>query len=524
LLLFAFALALRVAGLTWGLPTATRWYSLHPDERQVASAAFSLDFFAGDFNPDFYNYPSLFIYLTYFVHGALALFGFFAPLSNATAQWQLLHDFILSGRVVSAILGAATAPVVFFLARAALTNRPRAALFAGVATALAPGFVQHSHFATVDCAATFFIALSLLFATRALNFTGREATRALLFSAACAGLAAATKYNAGLVVVAPLCAAWQLRRALDFDRTLWFKIPIIAAIFFFLGCPGALLYSRDFWGDGQNTGFAYELFKHPREGSGEIFQATGNGWIYHLGFNLPFTFTAPALLLALVGIGLAVRAKETRSAPSLVFAALFLVSLGFSQVRFMRYVFPLVPVLCVGLAALALLPRTAARAASIATVGLLVVAASNALAPFVQTDPRDKLVQQVLSTSPSIGLLETPWFWTPPFSPQDAPPGTPPQLSQQALAANPKTRLVLVPDAATLSKEKPLAVAISEFEWRDKERLANPQYLQWKQTLESSYEKSLEVEANIPFLLPGRAFVPHDFLYTHPRVRLYQQR
>jgi hypothetical protein len=75
LLLFALALCVRMVGLRWGLPSPERWYSYHPDERQIVASVLSLDFFSGDFNPNFFNYPSLFIYLAYIAHFLASGFG-----------------------------------------------------------------------------------------------------------------------------------------------------------------------------------------------------------------------------------------------------------------------------------------------------------------------------------------------------------------------------------------------------------------------------------------------------------------
>src|SRR5687768_1559848 len=86
LAIFFVALAVRVIGLTWGLPTREHWYSYHPDEAQMLAAILSLDFFRGDFNPDFFNYPSLFIYLSAFAHLLASGFGLTHEPSNDPAQ------------------------------------------------------------------------------------------------------------------------------------------------------------------------------------------------------------------------------------------------------------------------------------------------------------------------------------------------------------------------------------------------------------------------------------------------------
>ena len=132
--------------------------------------------------------------------------------------------------------------------------------------------------------------------------------------------------------------------------------PLIALLGFVLTTPYALIAPAEFWGDSKSNGFAYELLVHPRIGHGEIFQNTGNGWWYHLTFNLPFVMTAPLEIFALIGLGFA--ARERRWWPILAFVGIFFLSLGFSQVRFMRYLFPLAPFLSIAAAwAAARLPK-----------------------------------------------------------------------------------------------------------------------------------------------------------------------
>jgi 4-amino-4-deoxy-L-arabinose transferase-like glycosyltransferase len=82
-------------------------------------------------------------------------------------MWAFAHDVILSARFVCALLGAATIPIVYLTARE--IGSTRMAIVAATLMALLPGHVQHSHFATVDVPATFFVALSLWLAVRALR-------------------------------------------------------------------------------------------------------------------------------------------------------------------------------------------------------------------------------------------------------------------------------------------------------------------------------------------------------------------
>ena len=177
LFIFILALLVRLVGLRWGLPTSTRWYSYHPDELQTFFAVANLDVFSGDFNPNFFNYPSAFLYATYFVHTLASGWGWTQEVTRSNAMWALPHDIIWCARLVSATLGALTASVVFLLAREVFgrnSHGAKWAIVAGVLCAFAPAHVQHSHFATVDIAATFWVAMTLWLSCRALNFCSRN--------------------------------------------------------------------------------------------------------------------------------------------------------------------------------------------------------------------------------------------------------------------------------------------------------------------------------------------------------------
>jgi hypothetical protein len=54
-------------------------------------------------------------------------------------------------------------------------------------------------------------------------------------------------------------------------------------------------------------------------------------------------------------------------------------------------------------------------------------------------------------------------------------------------------------------------------------RLRDANYQTFMAQLDRDYELQQEF-AGAPSLLPGRAFVPHDFLYTNPQVRLYARK
>ncbi|MDF2439880.1 MAG: hypothetical protein JWN98_864 [Abditibacteriota bacterium] len=530
LLVFALALVPRIAGLRWGLPNAEHWYSYHPDERQIVEAVAQLDFLGGDFNPNFFNYPSLYIY---FVAFAYLLQGILGLTQNATGNtlWPLLQDVIVSGRVITALMGALTVPLVFLIARR--VGGSAFGMVAALLMAFAPGHVQHSHFATVDVPATFFIALTLYLALLATSQSNHSAQpKYFVWAGVAAGLAAATKYNAVIVLIVPLAALWIERPG---NTPKYFGATIAAAFgAFFIGCPFSLLSFSEFWGDGQNTGFGYELLVHPRQGSGEIFQQTGNGWWYHATFNLPFALTAPLAVLSFIGLLLAFRdARSKYFVPLGVFALLYFLAIGTSQVRFLRYTLPLAPVLCI-FAALAIewiaarLTRNEApsskyfRGLAAVLVAVVFMGTLNVVWPFISTDPRDAAAQWLRGAAPpgaTIALATPPWFWTPPLTPRDSPPPS------REIHQPPDGRFQL--EVAGFDFAKMLLsryVVMSEFEWRDKIRLNDPAYRAYGQELASTHFAPQVFRTTVPLELPGREFVPHDFLYSHPQIRVYQRR
>ncbi|MCA9382847.1 glycosyltransferase family 39 protein [Candidatus Dojkabacteria bacterium] len=130
------------------------WF-FHPDERNIASAVLNLDPEVGDYNPDFFAYGTLPIYLTRVFSG---------------------NDFpqaILVGRTMSAFFSTLLIPLTYLITKKALIiidkkkkNQSGLALFAAVLVAFAPGMIQFAHFATYEIFLTFEYMLAIFFAFR----------------------------------------------------------------------------------------------------------------------------------------------------------------------------------------------------------------------------------------------------------------------------------------------------------------------------------------------------------------------
>lgn len=194
----------------------------------------------GDLNPHFFDYPSLYMYVEAvastlrFLVGAMH--GRFASLAQAPTE-----EFYLWGRAVTALFGVAT---VWLIYRVGLYWGQRTALLAAVMLAVMPLHVRESHYTLTDVPATFFVMLTLLLTLRA---NARATAWSFALAGAAAGLAGATKYNAGLACVMPLMAAALTRgtRPSRAAAIVWavagtFAAFLVAAPYTLLDLPGFL--------------------------------------------------------------------------------------------------------------------------------------------------------------------------------------------------------------------------------------------------------------------------------------------
>jgi hypothetical protein len=339
--LFGLALGVRLVGIGWSLPNAERHYSYHPDEWLVLLASyFVINPYAGEFLPGFYNYGTLPMYLwSLWLHWLSAVGVIDRLPENATPAQiaELRAQLYLWARVLVALMGAGTAVVV------GRTVAQVAGIGAGVVSALAmvfaPAFVVHSRFMTVDMPTTFFVALA--FHQAVAPHASPRPMRTLLWGAFWAGCAAGSKYNAGLALLAPLVGLWLLPNLPVAKRLLGSGAAVgVAGLTFLIVCPGVWADSARFWAN-----FWYEV-RHVEQGHGEIFTDTGLGWLYHLKPNLSTGFGAVGLLASAVGWALHARNRVWWGVLAASLAYYLLI--GAAEVRFLRYTFPLMPMLAMG--------------------------------------------------------------------------------------------------------------------------------------------------------------------------------
>ena len=546
---------MRLVGIGWSLPNAERHYSYHPDEWLVLLASyFAINPYAGEFLPGFYNYGTLPMYLwSLWLHWLSAVGVIDLLPENATPAQiaELRAQLYLWARVLVALLGAGTAVVV------GRTVAQVAGIGAGVvsalAMALAPAFVVHSRFMTVDVPTTFFVALAF-HQTVALHASPRP-MRTLLWGAFWAGCAAGSKYNAGLALLAPLVGLWLLPNMSVAKRLLGSAAAVgIAGLTFLIVCPGVWADSARFWAN-----FWYEV-RHVEQGHGEIFTDTGLGWLYHLKPNLSTGFGALGLLASAVGWALHARNRVWWGVLAASLAYYLLI--GAAEVRFLRYTFPLLPMLAMGVGLLMNPPsprpspplqrgkragvfplsrsagegdtggegyrKILTRALVVAALAWQLLSAASLTACMVRPDARDQAAEWARANLPEgarIGFPTVPWFYTPPLFPEIG------ELRWQdrLAAAQRATRYRLIPlappewNAEALQATLPEYLIISEFESRDVARIGRADYQAFMRIVEARYTL-LRTFENEPVLLGRREDMPHDLLYICPKIYIYRQR
>lgn len=284
----------------------------------------------GDFNPHFFDYPSLYIY----VQAAAATLRF---LDGATqGRWSALaqaptEDFYLWGRAVTAMFGAAT---VWLTYRVGLYWNRRTALFAAAMMAVMPLHVRESHYTLTDVPATFFVMLTLLFSLRARE---RATVWSFILAGAAAGLAGATKYNAGLAVILPLagCALTPAVRPSRAAAILWAGIAALVA--FLCAAPYTLLDLPHFL-----NGFAYlaSEYRAPLVGGDPV-------WIREIKW-MKIALGWPGSVIVLAGLGvagvrIAIGPDRITWVLVTIFPLVYFLFVARQNLFFARYLLPLIP-------------------------------------------------------------------------------------------------------------------------------------------------------------------------------------
>lgn len=457
--LFVLCFAFRLVGIGWALPNDLHNQTFHPDETFIVrNYAYRLEPGLLKLTPGNYNYPTLYpLMLRVAGDMATTYSGTEQPTPPASVQSpQELESYLVkvgrherlvnvAGRVISSLAGAGTAVVVFlFLIQ---ISGFLGALFGGVLMGIAPAFLVHSRFQTVDVTSTFFFALALYYAVKILTRPGEDVLevpyqKLALLSGLFAGLSAGTKYT-GILALLALWTALAIRKPAKAGTAALFALGL-SVVVFLLTTPGALLDTARFM-----KGVSIET-AHMEQGHGYAFVGTPPGFIYQIG-NL---LTGIGPLAALIGLaGLIYGAARKRPWAWVLLAAIlpYYLLIGRSQVKFIRYGLPLFPAVCIGfgyaVGASARRPRLKAIGVGLGVLALLggdslafagiqketyarcldlrfggLYGAIKYTGYMTAEHPQDEAARYLKSQAAAgqckvVGIFRHPWFWTVPVIP-----------------------------------------------------------------------------------------------------------
>jgi 4-amino-4-deoxy-L-arabinose transferase-like glycosyltransferase len=367
----ALGAALRFGAIGAGAP-----YRIANDEPFVVGMALRI-MQSGDFNPHFFHYGGLTIYLHTLVAACRFLFG------ALTGEWTSLDgiwigNYLTSARVVTAAIGSVT---VFLVYRVGLRLGPAPALLAAFIMAVLPPHVRESRYALTDTPLTMLTTLVLLLSLRA---SEQRHVAAVVSAGFVAGLAASAKYSGAVSLIMPLMAALVLPAG---SRLRGLGLAVVAAAGgFLITSPYTVIDLPAFLNGFADLSSNYNQGRPFLEASGTYVKHL-RGWFIWPNV-VPLNTGFVAVTLSVVGcVLIAWRGRSATtwigSAILLVYPCVWFVMLSKqSSLQYGRYLLPMAPVLCLGIAMAMIAGWTqSARVGMVWRWGLRVVLLAILIAP-----------------------------------------------------------------------------------------------------------------------------------------------
>lgn len=313
ILIIFFAFILRYFQLNIGLPYLYFW-----DEPLTASNALQM-MKTGDYNPHFFKYGSLMIYLNLLIDQLyriyLSLAGDLASVKNIRIEadtgwhWTISHpNFYFWNRFLTATMGTATVFITYLVSRS-ICNKWTGIISAFFLSVL-PIHIVHSGFVTMDAPVALFVSLVALFS---ILFIDQKKIIYFILSLICVGFATATKYNSGLTILLPITSLiWMsYRDELSHQKFYWLALPCLPAMTFFFIMPYAILDFPTFIKDVLHQINYYKTTGHPGATINpgwdyfsfqirEFYQNIGLTGAILFAIGLAGTISRPVLLLILL--------------------------------------------------------------------------------------------------------------------------------------------------------------------------------------------------------------------------------
>jgi 4-amino-4-deoxy-L-arabinose transferase-like glycosyltransferase len=418
------ALAIRLVGIDFGLPNRAHGYPYNPDEWTPMQAFRGMDVRHLDFNPHYFDNPTLFYYLIGAVAFAADRVGFLRV--DGDERYYFDHPVHLAriiglGRGLAVVFGVASVWLLYRLARAIGLARGTSIL-AALLLAVHPSHVVHSHFMTVNTAVTFGTLACFL-------LTARWLRRGDLPSAALAGIAAglalSTKYSAAslapVLIAAAITRIRPLSGAAAATAVRAIREGMVAlsamALAFVAGSPYIVLAFSEF--QAQLAPFLHGMFGGSHgAASWQRPLAASLAWFgsVHVAASTPLLLVA-----SLFGAGVLARRRSPAAWLVLGWLALFvLLSLRAAHLATDSRFLPEFPILCLLAAAAlgALTTRHRATGLALGTLVVLCVAGWTAvlLPRFVGPMPQERSsnwARENLARRERILLAGTAVYWNP---------------------------------------------------------------------------------------------------------------
>jgi 4-amino-4-deoxy-L-arabinose transferase-like glycosyltransferase len=339
-LVFAVLLISRLGQTRWGLP-----YLGEIDEKPIVDAVRHI-MTTGDYNPHFFNYGSVSVYLSLFSAIAAYLRGMSAgtigslgDFTSVSYDTLVLHspDIVRWPRLLFAALSTATLIPTYAIARKLRDH------WAGLGAVLAMAFSQLAAYyavrINVDALGTLFVAIAAWAALALLEDEQPEKWAAL--SGLAVGAATGSKYTLALAGVLPVVALLLRKGPVHRWRCGGLAFGA-AALVFLVTTPYAFLALPEFLRDAGAEAAHYGVRGHPG------FEGTP-GWS-QLWFHIRFVLSPQGLgmlagILAVAGMVLTLRARPRPAFVLAGFVALFTLFISGQRVNFVRNLMPIYPVL-----------------------------------------------------------------------------------------------------------------------------------------------------------------------------------
>ena len=325
-------IVLRLWSIDYGVP-----FLSHPDELHYLPKAAAM-LATLNLNPHYFHNPP---FLTYIYTFSLALWSFVLWVARVFVDVPTLMDlivkdvtpFVVMARGISALLGAGTCFIIYGIGKKLFS--PNVGLVSAALLSFCFLHVRNSHYAVNDVAAVFFMMVAFKYIV---EIWERGALASYIKAGIVVGIAIATKYNMGIIIVAFIVAHCIRQNGPKDERwKAFFAFFVFCGIGFFAACPWIVLDMKAFF-----KGFLSQMlmaqtpwFGGSRESPYAQFLKTllwGYGWIPSL-----FTLAGGFFLLK----------KKRIVALLCIFPCVYFLLIGSSNLFFVRFVLPVIPFLCI---------------------------------------------------------------------------------------------------------------------------------------------------------------------------------